>query len=51
MQFRRIFLFTLSSTQEIYVPSDSQETSLLINIYVLSCKVKMVEILMDINWK
>ena len=27
-QFGQICLFTLDSTQEIYIPSDSQETSL-----------------------
>ena len=43
MQFRRICLFTLDSMQEIYIPSDSQETSLQLYTYILSLEVKMVK--------
>ena len=32
-QFRWICLFTLDSTQEIYIPSDSQESSLQTNTH------------------
>ena len=41
----------LYSTQEIYIPSDSQETSLQTCIQGFSVEVKIVEILMDLNWK
>ena len=47
-QFRWIFLFTLDSTQEIYIPSDSYETSLPMYTHVLSLEVEMLEIL---KWK
>ena len=48
-QFRQIYLFTLDSTQEIYIPSESQETSLQTYTHVFSLEVKMVEILTDLN--
>ena len=51
MQFRRVCLFTLDSTQEIYVPTDSQETNLQIYTHIFSLEVKMVEILTNLNWK
>ena len=50
-QFRRICLFTLDSTQEVYIPSDSQESSLQIYRQIFSLEVKMVEILTDLNLK
>ena len=45
------FLFTLDSTHEIYIPSDSQESSLQTYTHLFSLEVKMVEILTDLNWK
>ena len=36
-------------TQEVYVPSDSQETSLQTYTHVFSLEVKMVEVLTDFN--
>ena len=48
-QFRRICLFTLDSTQEIYIPSDNQESSLETYTHIFSLEVKMVEILTDLN--
>ena len=50
-QFRWICLFPLDSTQEIHVPSDSQETSLQTYTCIFSLEAKMVEILMNLNWK
>ena len=50
-QFRLICLCTLDSTQEIYIPSNSQETSLQTYKHIVSLEVKMVEILADLNWK
>ena len=47
MQFRRICLFTLDSTQEIYIPGDSQETSLQTYTLIFSLDVRMVKILTD----
>ena len=44
MQFRRICLFTLDSTQEIY-------TSLQIYRHIFSLEVKIVDLLTDLNWK
>ena len=44
-------LFTIDSTHEIFIPSNSQETSLQMYTYVFSLEVKMVEILTDLNWK
>ena len=49
-QSRRIYLFTLDYTQEIYILSDSQETSLQTYTHGLSLEVKMVEILTDLKW-
>ena len=46
-----ICFFTLDSTQEIYIPSNSQETGLQTYSHIFSLEVKMVEILMDLNWK
>ena len=51
MQFRRICSFILHSTQEIYIPSDSQETSLQTYTHIISLEVQMVEILTDLNLK
>ena len=53
MQLRRICLFTLDSTQEMYIPSNSQETNLQIHTHthIFSLAVKMVETFMDLNWK
>ena len=51
MQFRRISLFTLDSTPEIYLPSDSQESSLQMYTLILSLEFKMVEILKDLYRK
>ena len=51
MQLRRICLFKLDSTQEIYIPSNGQETSLQPFTHVFSLEVKMVEILTDLFWK
>ena len=51
MLFRLICLFTLDYTQEIYIPSNSQETSVQMYAHVFSLEVKMVEILTDLNWK
>ena len=34
-----------------YIPSNSQETSLQIYTHIFSLKIKMVEILTDLNWK
>ena len=44
-------LFALDSTQEICIPSNSQETSPQKYTRDFSLEVKMVEILMDLNWK
>ena len=41
----------LDSTQEIYIPSDSQETSLQTYTHVFSLKCKIADILTDLNWK
>ena len=41
-QFRRICLFTLDSTQEIYIPSNSQKASLQ-RTHVFSLEVRMLE--------
>ena len=46
-----ICLFTLDSTPEIYIPSNSQETGLQTYSHIFSWEVKMVAILMDLNWK
>ena len=51
MQFRQICLFTSDSTQEIYISNDNQWTSLQTYTPIFSLKVKMVEILTDLNWK
>ena len=48
-EFRWICLFTLDFTQEIYIPSDSQDTSLQTFTHILSLEVKLVEILTDLN--
>ena len=48
-QFRQICLFTLDSTQEIYVSSDSQESSLQTNTLIFSLQVKIVEIFTILN--
>ena len=50
MEFRRIYVFTLDSTQEIYVPIDSKETSFHIYTHMFSLEVKIVKILTDLNW-
>ena len=51
-QFRQIFLFKLDSTQEMHIPSHSHgKMSANTHTHVLSLEVKMVEILMDLNWK
>ena len=50
-QFRRICLFKLDPTQEIYIPSNSQGTNLQIYTHVFSLAFKMVEKLTDLNWK
>ena len=47
-QFRQIYLFTLDSTQEIYIAKKQVSKRTHIRF---SLKVKMVEILMDLNWK
>ena len=47
MQFRQICLFTLNSIQEIFIPSDSQETSL--HTHIFSLEVKKFKILTDFN--
>ena len=39
---------SLDFTQEIYIPSNSQETSLKMYTHVLDL---MTEMLMDLNWK
>ena len=39
------FFITLDSTQEVYIPSNSQESSLQTYTHVFSLEVKMVEIL------
>ena len=44
-------LLTIDSIQEICILSNSQETSLKMYTQIFSLKVKMVEILMDLNWK
>ena len=51
VQEERICLFTLDSTQEIYIPSDSQESSLQIYTHIFSLEVKMLEKLTDLNWR
>ena len=50
-QFRRICLFTLDSTQEIYIPSDGQESSHQTHRHIFAPEVKMVAILTDLNWQ
>ena len=50
-QFRQISLFILDSTQEIYISSNSQETSLQMYTPIFSLEIRMVEILTDLNWK
>ena len=42
-------LFILDSTYEIYIPSDNYEASFQMYTHVFSLKVKMVEILTDLN--
>ena len=49
-QFRRICLLTLDSTHKIYIPYNSQKQVIKF-IHVFNLKVKMVEILIDLNWK
>ena len=49
MAFRRICLFTLDSTQEMYSTSNSQETILQMYTYIFSLEFKMVEILTNLN--
>ena len=49
--YSNAFLFTLDSPQEIYIPSDSQETSLQMYAHIFSLKIKMVEILIDLTGK
>ena len=49
MQFRRICLFVLDSIQEIYIPSNNQETSLQKYVRIFSLEVRMVGILTDLN--
>ena len=44
-------MFILHSTQEIYIPSENQETRLKIYTQISSLEVKVVEILKDLNWK
>ena len=50
MQFRRVFCLYLDSTQEIYISSDSQETSLQMYTHSFSLEVKKTEILTHLNW-
>ena len=45
------FLFTLNSTQETCIPSDSQEISLQTYTYIFISEIKMIEMLTDLNWK
>ena len=51
MQFRRICLFALDSTQEIDAPSESQEISFQMYTHIFSLEARMVEMLTDLNWK
>ena len=44
-------LFALDSIQEIYSPCNSQETGPQMYTHNFSLEVKMVEILMDFNWR
>ena len=44
MQFRLICLFTLHSTQEIYIPSDSQEISLQTCTNILVQKLRWLKL-------
>ena len=44
-------VFTLDSTQEIYIPNDNQEISLQTYTHNFSLEFRMVEILADLNWK
>ena len=46
-----LFVYTRLHLQNIYIPSNSQETSLQTYTCLFSLEVKMVEILMDLNWK
>ena len=48
--FRQICLFILDSTQEIYISSNSKETSLQMYTTIFSLEIRMVEILTDLNW-
>ena len=50
MQFRRVFCLYLDSTQEIYISSDSLETSLQMYTHSFSLEVKKAEILTHLNW-
>ena len=49
MEFRQICLLTLDSTQEIYIPSNSQEQILQMYTHMFSLEVKMVAILTNLN--
>ena len=49
-QFRWICLFTLNSTQKIYIPSDNQEKVSKLHTH-FTLEVKMEEVLTDLNWK
>ena len=48
----RMNLFVhLDFTQEMYIPSDSQETSFKTYTHIFSLEARMMEILADLNWK
>ena len=46
-----LFVYTRLYSRNIYIPSDSQKSSLQIYTRIFSSEVEMVEILMDLNWK
>ena len=46
-----LFVYTRFRTREIYVPGDSQETSLQTHIHIISLEAWMVKILTDLSWK
>ena len=46
-----IFVYVIFRFYKNYIPSDSQGTSLQMYTHIFSLEVKIMEILIDLNWK